>query len=80
MVGLYLYHPGVFANLHSLGAEKTSFGEFVDVAQEAPGVECERIGALLEFVEFFDYGYRDHQVVLLEFVDGFVVVQDDVRV
>ena len=55
-------------------------GDPVEIAHETTRVVRERIVAFLELIHLLDHGDRDHEVVVLEFADGFVVVQDHIGV
>ena len=80
MVGLDLDLAQAFPDRDSVLAEHLSLCQAVDLADEAPGVERERVAAFLELVKLLDNGYRNDDVVVLELPDSLVVMQDDVGV
>ena len=74
------YPPEVFAEGDALRPEFPLVRELVDVTHEGAGVVGEGVVPLLELVQLLDDRDGNHEVVVLELLDGLVVVQDDVRV
>ena len=54
--------------------------QFVHFPHKRAGVETEGVVALLELVQFLHHGDGDNNVIILELLDGIVVVQDNVGV
>ena len=80
MVGFNFYAAQALADGDSLLAERMAVAYQVKLAHEPAGVIRKSVVAFFEFVSLFNYGCRNNQVVVFELPDGFVVVQDDIRV
>ena len=80
MVGLYLYESQLFPKRHTARAEIVFVRELVDFTHESARVETQGILTFFELVQFLDYCNRNHNVIVLELLDGIVVVEDDVSV
>ena len=80
MVGLDLDQAQVLAYGQAFLPEGLTLGNLVEVPQEMTRIVGQRVVAFLEFVEFFDDGDRNHQVIVPETPYGFVVVQGHVGV
>ena len=72
--------PQSFPDRKPVPAEQFPLRDPVDFSHETPGVVGKGVVSFLELVQFFHDRDRDHQVVVLEFSDRLVVMQDDVRV
>ena len=76
MIGLHLYAPKVFAERHALFTERLSSGKFIDIPHEMPGIIGKRIIAFLEFINLLHHSHRYHQIIVLEIMNGFMVVEE----
>ena len=80
VVGLHFYKAQVLAYGQTFLSEGLAVGDLVQVPEEMAGIVRQRIVALLELVEFFHHGDGNHEVIVPETPDGFVIVQRDVGV
>ena len=80
MVGLYFYITQLLSKRNAAGTKIVLVREFIDLTHERARVKTKVVLTLLEFVQFFNDGDRDYNVIVLELLHGIEVVEDDVCV
>ena len=80
VVWLYLDITQLLAKGNAAGAKIMLVRKYVNLPHECAGIETERIITLFELVQFLYDRNGDYYVIVLELLDGIVVVQNDVCV